>query len=42
LGSGDRGYVPVVEVDRLVQSASQGGGVSRDDVLAGDLALLDL
>jgi hypothetical protein len=38
----DGGDVAVVEVDRLVEAPAQGGGVSGEHVLPGDLALLDL
>ena len=41
-GSGDGGDVAVLEVDRLVQSSTEGGGVANQDVLARDLASLNL
>ena len=40
--SGDGGDVAVVEVDGLVEAASQRGGVAGEDVLSGDLAAFDL
>src|SRR5690349_11597143 len=34
--------VSVVEVDRLVEAAAEGGGVAGKDVVSGDLAAFDL
>ena len=39
--SGDGGDVAVVEVDGLVESSAECGGEAGDNLLAGDLALLD-
>ena len=38
----DGGDVAVVEVDGLVESAAEGGGVAGEDVVSGDLAAFDL
>ena len=41
-GLRDGGDVAVVEVDRLVESSAEGGGVAGEDVVSGDLAAFDL
>src|SRR5689334_20856379 len=41
-GLRDGGDVAVVEVDRLVESAAEGGGVAGEDIVSRDLAAFDL